>query len=292
MNAVHEQVLTFACAGDLLVGVLALPSTPPTTGVLIVVGGPQYRSGSHRQFVQIARALASGGFAVLRFDYRGMGDSEGAARTFEDVDEDLSAAITAFQQSVPSLRRVVLLGLCDGASAALLYWDRRGPDARAGGLCLLNPWARTAAGQAATTVRHHYKERLKSREFWRRLLTGKVAFPAARDAFTALYRMLWATKPRVTPAAMPYVERMARAAQSFAGPVLLVTSGRDFTAQEFMLMAAGDVRWRAALARPTTCHVDLPQADHTFSDPQQQRHLQERCLTWLRGLTSEGAHAS
>src|SRR5690349_24048098 len=54
-------------------------------GVLLVVGGPQYRVGSHRQFALLCRRLAGRGVPALRFDYRGMGDADGAARTFESV---------------------------------------------------------------------------------------------------------------------------------------------------------------------------------------------------------------
>lgn len=277
----HEQVLTFPCAGDMLVGVLALPEQPAHTGVLIAVGGPQYRAGSHRQFVQISRALAQGGFAALRFDFRGMGDSEGEQRTYEQVDEDLDAAMGAFARALPSVKRIVLLGLCGGATAALLYWNRRGPDPRIGGLCLLNPWVRTEASHAAATVKHYYVERLKSAQFWRRLLSGRVALGAVTAALGALRRAL-SPNPKGAAAEVPFVERMARAAQSFTGPLLLVTSGRDFTAQEFLLATAGDVRWRELMGRPSTRHVQVPQADHTFSDPEDQRLLEAECLQWLR----------
>ena len=42
-------------------------------GMLIVVGGPQYRAGSHRQFTLLARDVAATGVPTMRFDYRGMG---------------------------------------------------------------------------------------------------------------------------------------------------------------------------------------------------------------------------
>jgi len=35
----------------------------------------------------------------MRFDYRGMGDSEGEARTFESVQDDIRIAIDTFFQS-------------------------------------------------------------------------------------------------------------------------------------------------------------------------------------------------
>ena len=46
----EERALSFACRGAWLYGILSLPqaASAPARGVLIVVGGPQYRAGSHR----------------------------------------------------------------------------------------------------------------------------------------------------------------------------------------------------------------------------------------------------
>ena len=57
----EERAVSFACQGDALYGVLSLPQGACTRGVLIVVGGPQYRAGSHRQFTLLARSLAAQG---------------------------------------------------------------------------------------------------------------------------------------------------------------------------------------------------------------------------------------
>ena len=129
-----ERAVAFDCAGDKLVGILCGPESPASgatprhgldapsfLGVVIVVGGPQYRAGSHRQFTLMARALAAAGYPVLRFDYRGMGDSTGLHRDFESLNGDLAAAIETLLQHEPNVQRVALWGLCDGASAALLY---------------------------------------------------------------------------------------------------------------------------------------------------------------------------
>ncbi|HBZ05431.1 MAG TPA: hydrolase 1, exosortase A system-associated, partial [Massilia sp.] len=50
-----------ACRGAWLYGIVSLPAAPHPRGVLIVVGGPQYRAGSHRQFTLLARDLAAAG---------------------------------------------------------------------------------------------------------------------------------------------------------------------------------------------------------------------------------------
>jgi exosortase A-associated hydrolase 1 len=120
-SAAIERAVTFKCGGDIIVGILHVPAIPVDLGVLVIVGGPPYRAGSHRQFVLLARVLADAGIAVLRFDCRGMGDSSGDQRSFEGVSQDIAAAIAALLRHASGVTRVVLWGLCDGASAALLY---------------------------------------------------------------------------------------------------------------------------------------------------------------------------
>ena len=93
-----EEPLCIESQGERLIGVLHRPQTPAghlTRGVVIVVGGPQYRIGSHRQFVLLARSLAALGTPVLRFDLAGMGDSGGKFAGFERSATDIRAAASA-----------------------------------------------------------------------------------------------------------------------------------------------------------------------------------------------------
>ena len=173
----REEAVVFDCAGESLVGVIASPERAAETGVVVVVGGPQYRAGSHRHFVQLARSLAAAGYPTLRFDCRGMGDSSGTQRSFEDLDQDVGAAIDSLLQRAPQVKRVVLWGLCDGASASLLYLHRTA-DLRVAGICLLNPWVRSEVSLARTHVKHYYLQRLGQPEFWRKLLSGRVSADA------------------------------------------------------------------------------------------------------------------
>ena len=64
-SLVAERVVAFRCDGASLWGILSQSGSDVRayqTGILIVVGGPQYRVGSHRQFVLLARALARVGY--------------------------------------------------------------------------------------------------------------------------------------------------------------------------------------------------------------------------------------
>jgi exosortase A-associated hydrolase 1 len=286
---VIEDALVLDCHGQSLLGVLSRPAsaTPATVGVLVVVGGPQYRAGSHRQFVLLARALAAGGVPVLRFDHRGMGDSEGLLRDFEGVEDDIAAGIGALLQQQPQLQQVVLWGLCDGASAALLYLHAT-RDPRVAGLCLLNPWVRSAASLAKAQVKHYYRDRLLQRDFWAKFLRGGVAGKALRDLLANLRAAAVGsghTAQAGEAAAqqrVPFQLRMAQAWAAYPGAVLLLLSERDATAQEFGEFSRGDTTWRKAMQARPPQRVSLPGADHTCSQPAARRAVEAATLQWLR----------
>ena len=260
-------------------------------GVLIIVGGPQYRAGSHRQFTLLARHLADAGHAVLRFDNRGMGDSSGETRDFLGVEADIAAAIQALQGTVPEVRQVVLWGLCDAASAALLYVDTH-PEAPVAGLCLLNPWVRSAQTQAGAQVKHYYTRRLADRAFWLKLLRGQVGTGRLAEFWRSLRTMRW-RRPGgdANSTELTFQQRMARAWRNARCPLLLVLSGQDLTAKEFIEALASDPAWHGALAHPLLTRLDLDDADHTFSNAAARDAVAQATTAWLWPLTANAAIA-
>ncbi len=287
-----EIPLLFTCGGDALIGVLHRPEQPADTGVLVVVGGPQYRIGSHRQFLLLARALSKAGYPAMRFDYRGMGDSEGEFRGFEEAGEDIRAALDAFQGAQPELRRFTLWGLCDAASAILFY---AADDPRVERIVLLNPWVRTEEGEARAMLRHYYLGQLLSRQFWGKLLSGKVAlWTSLRDFIaTALKRLRGGTaQPSESPgtaqgtAGGSLPDRMAKGLQRFAGPVLLILSGRDLTAREFEDAAERSPLWSKLLQERRVVIERLPESDHTFSRAAWRGQVEAFTCDWLEKTNS------
>lgn len=277
MTSPREEALTFL-SGDLwLPGILHDPAAGEAArvGVVIVVGGPQYRVGSHRQFVLLARDLAAAGYPVLRFDYRGMGDAEGEPVGFEGAGPDIGAAVEQLMRRQPALEGVVLWGLCDAASAALFQASQ---DDRVHGLVLLNPWVRTESGAAQATLQHYYGRRLADPRAWLRLLREPRRVVAALRSLVTLR-----AAARRQPAAedRPLPARMLSAAEAFRGRVLWVLSGHDLTADEFRDVVAAEPRWQRTLEDDRASRVDLPQANHTFSSRAWREEVSQATRRWL-----------
>jgi exosortase A-associated hydrolase 1 len=190
----NDRAISFCCHDAWLYGILSMPEHAVSRGVLILVGGPQYRVGSHRQFTLLARHLAAHGVPVMRFDYRGMGDSEGSARTFEEITDDLSHAIDLFFKETSSLKELVIWGLCDAASAALFYAHK---DSRVTGLVLLNPWVRTETGIAKAYLKHYYLARIFAPDFWQKIRQGKFDYAAAVRSVFQLVGKAVATRKEI-----------------------------------------------------------------------------------------------
>lgn len=244
---------------------------PATTGLLIVSGGNEVRSGPWQSQALLAERIAAAGFPVLRFDRRGVGDSEGQNTGFTGSADDIAAALRAFRSHVPTLKRVVAFGNCDGASALMLAGGA-GADA----LVLANPWtfdpeaSVVAAAESqptpmpASVLRRHYLKRLTDpRAVWR-LLTGKVAVGQLAGSLAQ------AAKADTAPTSL--ARQMADRIAEFPGPVTILLAERDRTAQAFR------ANWDKADTRLRTC----PDATHSFVEPQARIWLQGQLLAALR----------
>lgn len=284
----NETPLVFDCQGEQLLGVIHHAPQSARLGLLVVVGGPQYRVGSHRQFVLLARYLAKNGVPVMRFDVRGMGDSEGSSRRFDELDEDIRSAVDFFVAS-ESLEQVIIWGLCDAASAALFYAYQ---DERVAGLVLLNPWVFTEQGAAKTYLKHYYLQRLMSRDFWRKVFSLKFDVLDSLTAFAGLLRKANISRAPVAKnvncnlvddnLALPI--RMRECFKQFNKPTLLILSGRDLTADEFRLVVSEDAEWQSLLNNKFVTIHKLPEADHTFSAKIWRDQVAEWTFNWILDL--------
>ena len=268
-----------------MIGVLHRGAQSARRGIVIVVGGPQVRTGSHRQFVLLARNWARAGVPVLRFDCRGKGDSSGDFIDFEHLDDDIAAAIDILVERCPGLEEVFLWGLCDGASAILMYAWR---DPRVSGVAILNPWVRTEDGIARAYLKHYYLRKMLRLAFWKKLLGGGINVGSSLAALFAMVRSAGGgdhapgEADHSVSAQPPYPDRMATGLERFSGRVLVILSGNDLTAKEFLDCIARSALWRRLIGADNVVRRDLDAADHTFSRRAWRDRVAEWTLDWVR----------
>ncbi|MHA4836091.1 hydrolase 1, exosortase A system-associated [Sphingopyxis sp. MSC1_008] len=224
-----RRQLSFECEGATLAA--TLDEATGSTGLLIVSGGNEIRSGAHRGMAMLAARIAEAGHPVFRFDRRGTGDSEGANGGFESSGPDIGAAIAAFREAAAQVTHIVAFGNCDAASALLLHQPLA-----LDGLIVANPWtydgdaeeAEEPALPPASAIRARYLARLKDPKSLLRLIKGEVDF-------RKLFRGISALKAPVAPAAPDSLAaQIDRAITELDTPTTILLASGDRTAQAFI----------------------------------------------------------
>lgn len=133
-----ERAIAFSNhAGQTLHGVLHMPEprAHTTLGVMLLSPGQKCRLGPWRSYVRLARRLARQGVPVLRFDFHGLGDSEGSHEHGQylvdfngfvqtgGLTDDVVAAAQFFTREAGATH-FVFAGLCGGAATGLLAATR------------------------------------------------------------------------------------------------------------------------------------------------------------------------
>lgn len=259
-----RRLIGFTCEGSTLAG--TLDEAPGTTGLLIVSGGNEVRAGTHRGMAMLALRVAASGIPVLRFDRRGIGDSEGPNGGWETSQADIGAAVRTFRRELPHVSRVAALGNCDAATALACFGRSAGIDA----LILTNPWTGEDMDGLPPTaaIRRRYRERLTDGRFWRKALSGGIDIPA----FIKGLRKVIATPPE------PLAGRMAGALQRFAGPVTIILATGDATAIGFRACWTG-ATFGALRARASV--MEIATTSHSFQHPADTAALERAVLAAL-----------
>lgn len=248
-----REVIGFDCDGDRLAA--TLDHAEGRTGLLIVSGGNEIRIGAHRGMALLAQRVAAAGHPVLRYDRRGIGDSEGENRGFLESAEDIATAAQAFRNASP-IERIVGCGNCDAATALALFHQRAGIDV----LLLANPWVIEGDSDLPppAAIRARYAERLRDPHQWLRLARGGVNFG---KLVKGLKR---SAKSPEKPNSLAY--DMAAALVPSNAPTTILLAERDNTAiafrEAFGQSAFMPVRERVEIAvRQTASHSFAREGD-------------------------------
>lgn len=293
--------------GHALHGILHEPDPTVARGICILLLSPgiKGRVGPHRLYVKIAARLVPLGFHVLRFDFHGLGDSEGELpeRALVDVYNTVHAgrfvgdtlAAMDWMERATGVRRFVGSGLCGGAISALLA---AAADARIE--CLLGlglptvleggpeNWARVLTHDQAVGLRASYVRKLADpKSVWR--------FMSGKSSYQVIWRVLgaWIGDRGIRHGSQP-TPRRAEVDQTnphFAAAFMAMLRSR----RPMLLVFAGADRLRAQFAEHFEAHNsdrvgDLKQqyevhvvadANHVFSEPASVAELLEVSERWL-----------
>jgi len=236
MSASVEPVVFPNAAGQRLVGILHRPETnrAPGTAILLLSPGIKGRVAPHRLYVKLARKLCNAGFTVMRFDFYGLGDSEG------ELDETLVADVYAsvasarymddtvaamdWMQGEHRIERFVLCGLCGGAITGM-FAGARDPrvDALVGFGIPVVQYGNEALRHRNLSLgeqgryRRGYLRKLLDWKSWLRLLTFRSDYSVIFKVFWTPFRRVFA-KPQATAESPAPVGHAGDAAEDDVNP--------------------------------------------------------------------------
>jgi pimeloyl-ACP methyl ester carboxylesterase len=271
-ESVREQVCVFGARSH-LVGTRTEPSgAARPVGFILLNAGVIHRIGPRRFNVKLARELGKQGFASLRFDLGGLGDSaaSGSAASYEEqVCVELSAAMDALEAAC-GVTRFVIAGICSGAQAGL---NTALQDPRVAGLWLLDgPAYPTFKAMLARLWLQWKREPLGSMQRW----AGKFTRRLQRGGGTSL------------PSTAGNAPRGAPPLPAFADMLTQL----DARGVQLYLMYSSDVLWQysyqgqfrdtfkgQAFVTRVRCER-LEEADHTLTALTVQRDVMDRIGRW------------
>lgn len=256
-----EQYIEFKARDRTIRGILHIPEHPKAgpkaayPGIVLCHGFTGNKIGLHRLFVKAARFFSRAGFAVLRFDFSGCGDSDGGHEeiTIDGQVREASAALD-FLKSRPEIKRdeVFLIGLSMGGAVA----------------ALTAPWVRDLAGLVLwAPVANMYEDirGIVGLELFDEVLAKGVADFGG----FALGR--------------PFVESLRNhfplaAVRDYKGPMLILHGTGDKE------ISPGNLQLYQQARNPidSTAARLIPGADHTFSGLNWEEEIFNTTAGWLK----------
>ncbi|MCW1296959.1 MAG: lysophospholipase [Candidatus Parvarchaeota archaeon] len=122
----RQNKVRFVNKGEEIVGVLHIPNERNPPGIIMVHGFTVDKDESG-VFVKAAKEFCRNGFIVLRFDFRGCGESEGEFENMmiEDKLSDLRASIKFILKQKMNKKKLGILGASFGGLISILGYNER-----------------------------------------------------------------------------------------------------------------------------------------------------------------------
>jgi len=240
------------------------------TGIVFVHAADGNRLGPHRMFVELARRFNGLGYATLRFDLAGCGDSSGTASN-KSIDAEVFDVLNAVQffTEPAELDEVILFGISRGARVC--YRAMAEHELPLAGMILLSapvPGGKAGLSSFAGQLKQYVCKFKQPSQVWRLISGGADIGGIGRTLMTAL--KLGGRYKRIK-------------SRSFAttAPVLFIYARHDPIAEESSL------HYKGVCKRDRVCFecCIINDANHSFFHYEWKEQIFDLSKRWL------GAHA-
>ncbi|RJP23587.1 MAG: hypothetical protein C4529_03835 [Deltaproteobacteria bacterium] len=289
-----------------LYGMLHTPVGAHRKNIAIILLSPGIKSriAPHRLYVEMAQRYAMEGYVVLRFDYNGLGDSEGDVEEAFVADlygsiqrgryvDDVIAAMDYMEKDL-GMGKFILGGLCGGAITGLLAGSR---DSRVAGLFGLgipvildgtqvDPAKYITEGQAER-LRNMYFGKITDIAAWKRFLSF-------RSDFRVIWQVLFKRSPN---SALQKPVAPSAPSNSNLNPIFplafqeMVFSSRKllliFSEMDRLYWEYNEKFWQyyESMYRNHMEYIDvriLKNANHILSFPESREEMYKWTCEWLK----------
>jgi alpha/beta superfamily hydrolase len=282
-----EEAVQFGEAGSLVGIVTSVPQViADKPAVILLNPGIVHRAGPGRIYVKLARALATRGFTVLRFDFSGIGDSVVRldSRRFEESSVDETRASMSFLHATRGCDRFILMGGCSGAAVSL---KTAGVDRRAIGVIAINFPARTEEEESAShrnDAHYYWNFAVRSLKSWVKVLTGQADY---RRIGRALAQSVKSKLFECNHASVSDQQFRAELRELAARHVHLtfICSKGDVLLEDLRHAGGRDFKQLCAQGK-AACEI-ISGSDHTFSSLSDQERLVEAVLRRAAALVPQ-----
>jgi exosortase A-associated hydrolase 1 len=205
--------------------------------------------------------------------------------SFDQTTPDIIAAISEIKKLKPTLNKVILLGLCDAASAILIALPElkqiteQELKLEIPCLVLINPWVYQDKTIAKTYLKYYYFKRLQESDFWLKLFKLKINIAYSLKAVIQRYKIAFYSRSEQSES--DFINKMLIGLLDYNGKILTLLSEEDLTAKEFQLLVKENQIWGDILDHMKHKQVLLPNADHTFSSEENRNKVIKGILDWV-----------
>jgi hypothetical protein len=251
----REENVIFENQGEKLSGVLHTPDAEAKSAIIICHGFAGDKNGFRNKYIRAAKKLAANGFAVLRFDFRGCGGSDG-----KFVDMTIAGEVDDFRKAIDFLqglgyKKIGVIGGSFGGFVCVLANDPR--------VKAMTLWAPSLD--------------LKELFFKKGRITSEMVNEALVKGYTKYKRFSDGTEVDLGKDIIQEIKTVEIFdKKKTACPLLIVHGNKDDIV---------DYRYSEKYIRYTAGQKQLkiiPGADHNFSIiPEHEQQLMEATIEWL-----------